>query len=71
MLWRHLFEEEVASPSFVRMQLAFERALYAKMQVCEREEVVNQHGYSQCAEELESRMGKFALAVQYLVQSRE
>jgi hypothetical protein len=36
MIWRHLFEEEVASPAFVRQQLAFERAIFAKMQECEQ-----------------------------------
>jgi hypothetical protein len=34
MIWRHLFEEEAASLPFVYEQLAFERAVYAKMEEC-------------------------------------
>lgn len=52
-------------------QLRFERAIYAKMKECEREDVVKGHGYSRCADELEHRINKFGLLMQFLVTDRE
>lgn len=56
MMWRHLFEEETTSPSFVQQQLAFETQIYKKMTECEEEEIVKSHRYSMCASDWEKRI---------------
>lgn len=37
MIWRHLFEEEISSPSFMKEQLQFEQSIYKKMAECEKQ----------------------------------
>lgn len=71
MIWRHLFEEEIASVSFMNDQLRFERAIFAKMEECERGEVIKKHEYAGCAEQLSRRIDKYGLLVQFLVRDRE
>jgi hypothetical protein len=52
-------------------QLRFERAIFARMKECERDEVVKNHQYSRCTDELEHRIDKFGLLMQFLVKDRE
>jgi hypothetical protein len=71
MLWRHLLEDTLTSPPFVAQQLRFERDIYARIALCEAQEVMERHQYQQCAEEWEGRIERHGLMVQYLARERE
>lgn len=71
MIWRHLFEEEISSPSFIKEQLHFEQSIYMKMAECEKEETLAAHNYTICTEKWEHKINKFGLLLQYLVRDRE
>ena len=56
MMWRHLFEEEITSASFVEEQLAFERDIYKQMIECQKEEITATHNYTKSAQKWEKRI---------------
>ena len=70
MLWRHLFEEHLHSPSFIEPQIDFEQLVYKKMLHCYEKEGLSDGERRLCVEKWEGKMQNYAVAVQWVITQR-